>query len=464
MIMHIRTLEVLRPLGVVEQLLARADISPQVCMHFGSETVQVRLSDVALNDTAYPHLSLVRQMDVEAVLAQALTDRGVHVERGTELVDLNQEAVATLLTPTGIEATAPAFVVGCDGADSTVRTRAGIGWRGGGYSREVVLADVDLDGMVDKDMAHVVVGRSGLVFLFRLGEQASWRLLATRPSTSPSRPPGQDGAQVPLDQVQKLVDDAHLSARITNVSWSSAVRLRQGLAEAYRKGRVFLAGDAGHVHSPAGGQGMNTGIQDAINLGWKLAYAVNGGQADPLLDSYEQERRPIARTVRALTNVVFWAESGRDPVSSFARAVIAPLGAPIVPTVLGRRRFIAEGVRLMSQLRINYRSSPLSMETTPRAPGRLRAGDRLPDDTVTAEEGPTQLHELIAQPAITVLLCRDSQELGECRNPRVRVHRLTTWPGAGMMTVRPDGYIGLRAATAEHQDLAKWLALVGVRA
>jgi 2-polyprenyl-6-methoxyphenol hydroxylase-like FAD-dependent oxidoreductase len=263
MIMHIRTLEVLRPLDVVEQLLAHADISPQVCLHFGSETVPVRLSDVALNDTAYPHLSLVRQMDVEAVLAQALTDRGVHVERGTELVDLNQEAVATLLTPTGIEATAPAFVVGCDGADSTVRTRAGIGWRGGGYSREVVLADVDLDGMVDKDMAHVVVGRSGLVFLFRLGEQASWRLLATRPSTSPSRPPGQDGAQVPLDQVQKLVDDAHLSARITNVSWSSAVRLRQGLAEAYRKGRVFLAGDAGHVHSPAGGQGMNTGIQDA---------------------------------------------------------------------------------------------------------------------------------------------------------------------------------------------------------
>ena len=175
-------------------------------------------------------------------------------------------------------------------------------------------------------------------------------------------------------ELQALLDDAGLDARITDLVWSAPYRLQHRLAARFRQGRLYLVGDAAHAYSPATGQGMNTGIQDAVNLGWKLACAAAATDRAALLDSYDRERRPVARQVLALTHLAFWAEASTGPVPSWLRGVLAPLGAPAVPALIGRRRLVAEGVRLLSQLRVAYRDSPLSVEGIPPLSSGPRAG------------------------------------------------------------------------------------------
>ncbi len=199
LILHARTLEVLRPLGVTQALLGRADTAPAADLRLGARVVRVRFGDLELPDTPFPHLTLVRQMDVERVLAQALAERGVEVERGTELAAMRDEPggiQAVLRAPTGTEQARFGFAVGCDGPASTVRAQAGLGWTGRVYPVEVVLADAELDGDLPGDAAQVVAGPGGLLFAFRLGERATWRLLATRPVAPGRREPGSFGPPV----------------------------------------------------------------------------------------------------------------------------------------------------------------------------------------------------------------------------------------------------------------------------
>jgi 2-polyprenyl-6-methoxyphenol hydroxylase-like FAD-dependent oxidoreductase len=464
LILHSRTLEVLRPLGVTQALLARADIAPTADLQLGSRAVRVTLANLALPDTAFPHLSLIRQMDVERVLAEALADRGIRVERGTELTGVRDGpdgVLATLRSAGRAEETEVSFVAGCDGPASTVRAQAGIGWPGRQYPVEILLADAELDGDLADDAARVVAGRRGLLFVFRLGEQAPWRLLATRPATRDQLPPGQFGPSVPVAELQALMDEADLGARITGLAWSSRIRVQHRVAGQFRRGRLYLAGDAAHAYSPATGQGMNAAIQDAANLGWKLAFAAARPGSGPLLDSYDRERRPVARQVLAMTHLAFWAEASTGPVASALRGRLAPLAAPFVPALIGRRRLVAEGIRLLSQLRVSYRDSPLSVEGTPRRPGGPRAGERLPDQLVVSaghEERGVRLHDLLARPGVHILLDRDADGLGPLPLGRfVDVHRLASVPGRGLIAVRPDGYIGFRCRATEAGQLAAWL-------
>jgi len=465
LILHPRTLEVLRPLGVTQALLARADIAPAADLRLGARTVRVTLAGLDLPDTAFPHLSLVRQTDVERVLARALADRGIRVEYGTELAGVRDGADgvrAVLRSPAGTEEIMAGFVAGCDGPASTVRAQAGIGWPGGRYPVEVILADAELDGDLPGDAACLVAGRRGLLFVFRLGEQASWRLLATRPAGSDRLPPGQFGPPVPAAELQALMDEAGLGARLTGLAWSARVGLQHRVAGRFRHGRLFLAGDAAHAYSPATGQGMNTAVQDAANLGWKLAFAATGPGSGPLLDSYDAERRPVARQVLAMTHLAFWAEASTGPVASAFRGYLAPLAAPAVPALTRRRRLVAEGIRLVSQLRVSYRDSPLSVEGTPRRPGRPRAGDRLPDQLVTSAGRSIRLHDLLAAPGVHILLDRDADRPGTLSpGPLVNVHRLTSVPGRGLIAVRPDGYVGFRCQATEAGQLAAWLTRLG---
>jgi len=465
LIMHPRTLEVLRPLGVTEPLLARADIAPEGYLHLGSRVVRARLAELALPDTAFPHLSFVRQMDVETVFADALANRGIEVERGTELIAaLNRDdgASATLRSPAGLERVECDFVVGCDGPDSLVRRSADIRWYGGAYRQEIVLADVELDANLARGVAHVVAGKRGLLFVFALGERATWRLLATRPAGADPLPFGQPGPAVPLAQLQALLDDAGLDAKITKLVRAARYRLQHRLAARLSRGSLYLAGDAAHAFSPATGQGMNTGIQDAINLGWKLAFLPTATDPAALLGSYDRERRPAARQALAMTHLAFWFEASTDPIPALLRGGLAALGAPAVPILMRQRRLVAEGIRWLSQLRLAYLDSPLSAEGTPRLYGWSRPGHRLPDATVVADGRRVRLHALLAHPGVHVLLQREAADIK--RQPlgaRVTVHRLMSVPGVGMMAVRPDGYVGFRCGIADAGQLQSWLACIG---
>ena len=337
---------------------------------------------------------------------------------------------------------------------------------------EVVLADLDLadvdhDGSLAPDVAHVVVDRRGLLFLFALGERAPWRMLATRRSRPSDQPFGQPGHAVPQSELQGMLQAAGLTARVTEVAWSARVALQHRLAEHFRARRLFLVGDAAHAHSPAGGQGMNVGIQDAVNLGWKLALAARAADSarepQTLLDSYEEERRPVDRRIFALTHLLFWAESGTGPVTSLGRGIAAVLGAPVLPVLLRQRRLASRGLGMLSQLGARYRHSPLSMQNAPRRLP-LRAGDRLPDGTVVTRGGRVRLHELTEPSGIHVLLQADAVWAGTVGDlgPLVHTHRISNWRGRGLVVVRPDGYIGLRSAVADEHRLRDWLALVGV--
>jgi 2-polyprenyl-6-methoxyphenol hydroxylase-like FAD-dependent oxidoreductase len=462
LILHPRTLEVLRPLGVTQDLLARADITPTADLQLGSRLIRVTLADLALADTAFPHLSLIRQMDVERVLAEALADRGVKIERGTALTAVHGGpggVRAVLRSSVTAEEAWFGFVVGCDGPASTVRAQAGIGWPGRVYPVEVVLADAELEGDLAGDAARVAAGRRGLVFAFRLGERATWRLLATRAAGAGLSPPGQFGPPVPAAEMQALLDEAGLSARIAELAWSSRVRLQRRVADTFRRGRLYLAGDAAHAYSPATGQGMNAGIQDAVNLGWKLAFAAARPGDERLLDSYDRERRPVARQVLAMTHMAFWAEASLGPVPAALRGRLGPLAAPLVPMVIRRRRLVAEAFRLLSQLGVGYRHSPMSVEGTPRRRGGPHAGDRLPDQLVRSAGQTIRLHDLTARPGVHVLLDRDADPLViSPPNRFVSIHRLTSSPGRGLIAVRPDGYIGFRSQMVEIDQLATWLA------
>ena len=465
LILHPRTLEVLRPLGVSEPVLARADIAPEGHLRLGSRVVRVRLAGFALPDTAFPHLSLVRQMDVEAVLSQALVDRGIEVERGTELMEVCDESGAarvTLQSPTGLERAEYEFVAGCDGPESPVRRSASIGWRGRAYRQEVVLADLELDTDLASGVAHVVAGRRGLLFVFALGERATWRLLATRPAGPDPLPFGQPGPAVPLSELQALFDDAGLDAHITELVWSAQYRLQHRLATRLRQGRLFIAGDAAHAYSPATGQGMNTGIQDATNLGWKLAFASSATDRTALLDSYDRERRPVALQTLAMTHLAFWAEASTSPLPSLLRGMLAPIGAPAVPALVSQRWLVAEAFRWMSQLRTSYPDSPLSWEGIPRLRVWPPVGHRLPDASVMANGRRVRLHALLARPGVHILLQRDADDIDHLAfGPYVTLHRLTSEPGTGLVAVRPDGYIGFRCGIADVGQLRAWLAHIG---
>ncbi|SDJ86966.1 2-polyprenyl-6-methoxyphenol hydroxylase [Cryobacterium psychrotolerans] len=511
MIMHPRTLELLRPLGVTDALLARGDTAAAVRLHVGSRVVPVGIERLDLPRTAFPHLLLIRQADVEAVLFEALAARGVTVERGAELVGIRPgKSHRAILRHNDhdeeLEEVPYRYLAGCDGAASVVRDRIGA-WHGGDYAEEVVLADLELSGTgtgagtasadaqaddrsrahatdraaapapagdLEPGVAHVVAGRRGLLFLFAIGERATWRMLATRAAGESRHPFGQPGPPVPRDQLQALVDDAGLPARITEVAWSAQVRLQYRLATHFRRGALFIAGDAAHVHSPAAGQGMNTGIQDALNLGWKLAFAAgaDASGAAPrteLLASYERERRPADRRVLRVTHVIFWAEASLHPLAQLLRSVVVPLGAPLAPWLMRRRRLVAEGARLMSQFGLHYRGSRLSVEGV-AAPGsrpgsvrRARVGSRLPDALVRCEDRRVRLHELIAKPGVHILLQKDAAVIDTgLLGPMTHVHRLSDRPGRGVAVIRPDGYVGFRAADVDQDQLGAWLRLVGL--
>jgi 2-polyprenyl-6-methoxyphenol hydroxylase-like FAD-dependent oxidoreductase len=482
-----RTLEVLAGLGITDALIEYGNRGVRLRLHARGREVTLPLFDLGLADTAYPYLLFLSQTETERILGDHLARQQVAVERGVELVVLepgSDEVVAELRHDGGrMERVSARYVVGCDGAHSTVRTLAGIGFEGGSYPQTFVLADLEAAGIAP-DAAHVFVTEHGQLFFFPLGSPTTWRLLAMRPSDV--APPG---SQVSLGEVQALADAYTDGAVVVrDPVWMTNFRIHHRAATHYRTRRVFLAGDAAHIHSPAGAQGMNTGIQDAVNLGWKLAYTVRG-QTDPtVLDTYEPERAPVGRMVLRFTDRAFTIATSTNRVVRFARVRVVPV---VFPLALKARRARGIAFRTLAQLSIRYRSSPLSVDG-PQAPRRgPKAGDRVPDASIISDGQASSLHAAIATPGWHLLLCGSTPEWwaelpwARYAGP-VAVHRIipaenreagrpldaqvlrdptgTAMRRLGVANrahavylVRPDGHVGYRSGSIDRDGLTAYL-------
>nr|WP_294501959.1 FAD-dependent monooxygenase [uncultured Rhodopila sp.] len=310
---HARTLEVLEKLGVAEAMVAAGRKVPAVVLR-DRDTPLLRI-DFSGIGSRYRFILTLPQNETEAILTARLAALGGRIERGQEAVALTPQdgaVSATVRDAAGAEAAVRArYVVGADGYHSLVREASGIGFAPGTYAQTFVLADVRMDWPLSPDEMQGLLAREGVALVVPFSAER-FRIVATV-ADAPETPRLQD--------VQTLLNQRGPSApaRVRDIIWSSRFRIHHGVAAHYRAGRAFLAGDAAHVHSPAGGQGMNIGIQDAVALGDRLAEVLAGRQPDAWLDGYETERRPVAEQVISLTDRMTRVGTMTSPAGQFVR-------------------------------------------------------------------------------------------------------------------------------------------------
>jgi 2-polyprenyl-6-methoxyphenol hydroxylase-like FAD-dependent oxidoreductase len=487
-----RTIEHLRMMGIDERDLQPSLRLRGLAVHDGQREVAVIPTRVERPDIVYDGLLIMSQAATERVLLARLTELGVEVERPVALAALSQDehAVhATLSGPDGNETVHARYLAGCDGARSSVRHHLRAEFEGVTYPQEFLLADCRIGWDRPRDLGNAWLHPDGLLFALPLPEGDLWRVIVNA-----DRPAPEEKASPTLEEIAAIA-----AARtggdlpLLDATWLSRFRINRRMVERYRHGRVFLAGDAAHIHSPVGGQGMNTGIQDAVNLGWKLALAARGRAADSLLDTYAEERMPVARAVLTGTDRGTRAIMARNPVLRWTRdrAIAAATSVPAA------RGLIAEH---LSELGVNCRESSLTGPPArpgfdPRAP---RPGDRAPQASFLALPGTEDmtLFDRYGEGGFMLLLFPDPGDpdrslvdaatLGEWVREQTGgdVRPLLVLPGGlgemavslpvaldrtgeirrvfgaqagAAVLVRPDGYIAMR--TAPLAPAAVWRAL-----
>jgi 2-polyprenyl-6-methoxyphenol hydroxylase-like FAD-dependent oxidoreductase len=365
-----RTLELYRQLDLAEAVVAAGHRVPAVNLWVrGESAARVSFENIGSGLTPYPFLHIFPQDQHERLLIERLQALGVAVERRTELIGFAEQengVIARLRGPGGQEVDCEAnYIAGCDGARSIVRETIGTGFPGGTYRQIFYVADVEAAGPALNGELHVDLDEADFLGVFPLAGQGRARLIGT---VRDARVGHADA--LTFDDVSDRAIN-HLKVGVNKVNWFSTYHVHHRVTEHFRKGRGFLLGDAAHIHSPAGGQGMNTGIGDAINLAWKLAAVLAGRAPDNLLDSYEAERIGFARRLVATTDRVFSFVTSEGRIADILRTRIAPVVIPRVVAFEPVREFM---FRTVSQIMLNYRGGPLSRGTA----GHVHGGDRLP--------------------------------------------------------------------------------------
>ena len=465
-----RTLEIYAHLGIVERALelgkrgTGANIWAQ-----GRRMARVPLGDAGADITPYPYILILGQDDNERIMGDRLRDWGVSVQWNTELVGLVQEpshVTATLRSNDGSERTIrAAWVAGCDGAHSAVRDLSGITFPGAPYEHAFYVSDTEVTGSMVKDEVNVYLWRSGFHLFFPMRGEDHWRIVGILPESL------RDRKDVTFDDiVPSLRGEAGAALSIKTCTWFSTYRISHRAASRFRDRRCFLLGDAAHIHSPVGAQGMNTGLQDAYNLGWKLALVATGRADVALLDSYEAERIPVARRLLATTDRGFRLVVSDGWIAGLLRTEVI---ARIAALAMSFRRMQRFAFRTVSQTSIHYRDSPLSQakDRLPRA--APRPGDRFPWLHLRLrDDGPVEdfFHALDDTKLNLVVVGQPAPGAGiSNRGDLLRVFIVPAGAGndeelarkhipqPSYYLLRPDGHVGLCGARIETEAIERYL-------
>lgn len=458
---HARTLEIFEQIDpvLVKRYLARGVHSPGYVMHFIDDKGTRRDVRPGLDFTVlpsrYPLLLVHSQDETEATLRNYLKEKyGRETEWGVTCTAVTQQddlVEATLQSAEGQRETVHCqYLVACDGANSRLRQQLKLAQEGSDYAGTVLQnLDVELLDFPDKDeWIHYCMGPSHFVMVAKM-QNGFTRLLMSQPAEKA------DLAETPQSVfsgiLAKHFDGIRFGKTLWHSRWASQVRL----AHTYRKGSVFLAGDAAHVHSTAGGQGMNCCMQDAYNLGWKLALALNGEARPELLDTYESERKPIGKQViEAASKIHELFMAGRN---SGADALLE----------LKQSGFLAELVGRVSGIAYHYRPEDAAVAQN----GLLQAGDRLPNLPLAGKHSGKMLVDLLRHGGFTLLVCASDAELGRGKLPArngLVTESLSPAPpqlraadsAPQLYLVRPDGYLALRCELEESAEITRWLKTV----
>ena len=436
-VLHLRGAEVLDRVGALAPLRERAQSVLQLSLHLERRPIGQLRFGAGLGSRQSP--VVLPQSEVESGLRCRLAELGGAVEWDTELLDAEQstEHVTARLSSGPVRAR---WVAGCDGARSTVRALAGIDFPGSALPEQWVLADVRADLGADRGGTLGWLHRGGLLFAMPMRNETDdlWRLIADAPAGETP-----DEQRI-LEQLRGFLDERTTvdGSWIREAVWTSGFRIHRRLAAQYRRGRFVLAGDSAHLHSPLGGQGMNTGVGDAENLAWKLALTVRGLADESLVDTYTAERRPLATGVVRNTSTITRLALARGRAARQLRARLVPFLLAREPV----QRRISGGA---SQLEVSYRKGPLGA----RFGRKPHPGDRVPDRECAGEDGsPTRLHaELRGRWA----LLDGSRQQGEIARKALGGDVVELTAGGPARLVRPDAHLAWSGRRA--RDLQRWL-------
>ncbi len=459
MAVQARTLEIYAAMGLADAAVARGAIGAGANIWAnGRWRARVPIGDVGRSISPFPYVLMLGQDENERILGARLAEQGVDILWNTELLSFRQkpEGVDGIVKlPDGDErAVRAAWVAGCDGARSTVRERAGIGFPGAPYEHTFFVADTEAVGPMKPAELNVYLWRDGFHLFFPMRGTDRWRVIGILPEALRRR------ADLAFDDVIPAIrGEAGSALQFKRCDWFSTYRIHHRAAERFREGRCFILGDAAHVHSPMGAQGMNTGLQDAYNLAWKLALVVQG-RADPaLLDSYEQERVPVARRLLETTDRAFQLVVSDSFVARALRTRLLARLAAFAMRFTGIRR---RTFRTISQTSIHYRASALSRSLGGLPGGAPKAGDRFPWLTLAFAAGGAakDLFAKLDDTRFNLLLFGQTLPSGalDAFGAPLRVHEIpvttaneaalsaASIPSPSFYLLRPDGHVGLCGA------------------
>ena len=372
---HARTLEIYEQLDLAQKAVARGTIVGKIRLLEAGEIVgEVDLSNIGEGLSPYPFLLVFEQSENERLLYEYVQSHGQDVLWQNELKSLSQDDAGVTVHVKNAAGESQIIVgkylVGCDGPHSPVRHALGLAFEGSTFERIFYVADVRIDWKFSHDALHGCLTRHAVVAFFPMPGEKRWRIVGAFPEGM-----NKDEGEIRFEEIEaRIKEEAELDLDITRVDWFSTYKVHTRHVERFSSGRCFLAGDSAHIHTPAGGQGMNTGIQDAYNLAWKLALVVKGAAAERILDSYNEERLPNAKRLLQTTDRMFNLAAGTDWLLNLIRTTIFPPMAKFILSIDAvKKRFFP----LISQIGISYRESSLSVHDGD-GDFEVKAGDRMP--------------------------------------------------------------------------------------